>query len=243
MTVLKNGRRRVTKKYLESTYPLSKEFLFQFSEVHPEVLERYKESLIGKAKTLRDEQIEEIQPDPRETDLLGLAERLADIPVGHEAADAYHTFIMGALEGIFYPSLRKPVKEQEIHEGRKRVDIVFNNGADDGFMFDLTARHGVHCPYVFFECKNYSSDPRNPEFDQLTGRFNDKRGMFGVLVCRTVQDKETMLQPCRDVVRDNRGYILVLDDSDIKALLQLKAETNYEGLDDYLDDKFRRLVM
>lgn len=150
---------------------------------------------------------------------------------------------MGALEGIFYPSLRKPIKEQEIHEGRKRIDIAFNNGADKGFMFDLTVKHGVRCPYVFFECKNYSSDPRNPELDQLTGRFSDKRGMFGVLVCRTVQDEEAMLQRCKDAVRDNRGYVLVLDDSDIKSLLQLKAEANHEGLDDYLDDKFRRLVM
>lgn len=52
VTVLKNGNRRVTKKDLESRYPLSKEFLFQFSEEHPEVLERYKESLVGKAKPL-----------------------------------------------------------------------------------------------------------------------------------------------------------------------------------------------
>jgi len=222
---------------------LSKEFLFTFSEEHPEVLERYKESLVWKAKPPKDEQIEEIQQEPRKIDYQKIAEALGSIPAGSEAANAYHTLIMGVLDCIFYPALRKPVKEQEIHEGRKRIDIVFNNGADSGLLFDLTAKHGLDCPYIFFECKNYSSDPRNPEFDQLTGRFNNKRGTFGVLVCRTVQDKETMFKRCKDIAQDNRGYVIVLDDIDVEALLRLRAKNEHRGLDDYIDDKFRRLVM
>lgn len=243
VTVLKNGRRRVTKKDLEKEYPLSKEFLFSFSENHPEILEKYKESLVGKAVPLRDEQIEETQSDTRGINSANLAKKLASIPSGHATADKYHEFIMGALECLFYPGLRKPVKEQELHGGRKRVDITFNNGADNGFFFDLTVRHGIQCPYIFFECKNYSSDPKNPEFDQLTGRFSNKRGMFGVLVCRTIDDKESIRQRCRDIAKDNRGYVLVFDDSDIETFLQLRSNSDYEQINDYLDDKFRNLIM
>src|SRR5262249_52425090 len=39
--LLKNGKRVVYKKRLEERYPVSKEFLFEFSEKHPEVLEDY----------------------------------------------------------------------------------------------------------------------------------------------------------------------------------------------------------
>ena len=243
VTVLKSGKRKVYKNKLEKKYPLSKEFLFEFSEKHPEVLQRYKESLSSKPRSLVDEQIEKRQPEPRKIDFLNLVRILESIPTGNNAASKYHQFIIGALESIFYPGLRKPVKEEKLHGGRKRVDIVFNNGADRGFFFDLVTRHKVHCPYVFFECKNYSHDPENPELDQLTGRFSDKRGNFGMLVCRTVGDKAKMRQKCKDALYDNRGYILVLDDSDIDHLLELREEQDFEGINNYIDDLFRQLVM
>jgi len=57
--VLKNGKRRVTKKSLEERYPCSKEFLFEFSLDHPEVLQHYKESLPSKDAPLSDEALKE----------------------------------------------------------------------------------------------------------------------------------------------------------------------------------------
>ena len=241
--VLKNGKRVVYKNKLEEIYPLSKEFLFEFSEKHPEVLERYKKSLPSIPVYPIDEEIEQIQPDPREIDVVKLMAKLESIEPGSDSASTFHSFIVGALESIFYPGLRSPVKEQKIHGGRKRIDIVFNNGADRGFFFDLTIKHRIKCPLIFFECKNYSSDPKNPEFDQLTGRFSDKRGIFGVLVCRTVNKKEDMLKRQLDIVHDNRGYVLVLDDSNIKELLQLRSNRNYKGIDIYLENLFRQLLL
>jgi hypothetical protein len=134
------------------------------------------------------------------------------------------------------------VKEQEINEGRKRIDIVFNNGRRE-FFDNLVHLHRIKCPYVFFECKNYISDPENPELDQLVGRFSDKRGKFGMLICRHVKDRQKMLKRCRDIVNDNRNFILVLDDSDIKILLEFRAREDFKGLNSYLDSMFRKLVM
>lgn len=240
---LKNGKRVVYKYKVEEENPLSKEFLFEFSEEHPEVLERYKKSLPSIPLYTTDEQIERKQLEPRIINIENLIEDLDKITKGTDSANQFHNYIIGALETIFFPALRKPVKEQKQHDGRKRVDIVFNNGADRGFFFDLTAKHKIKCPYIFFECKNYSSDLKNPEFDQLTGRFGDKKGNFGILVCRKNDNKKLLLQSQKDIIHDNRGFVLVLDDNDIKNLIKIKSKQERNGIDDYLDNLFRQIIM
>jgi hypothetical protein len=191
---------------------------------------------------IHDEEIERIQQDPQSIDFSKLTAELEGLAPGNDTANRYHDFIIGALEAIFSSQLRKPAKEEKIFDGRKRIDIVFNNRADVGFFRDLHVLHRVHCPYVFFECKNYSVDLKNPEFDQLTGRFSDKRGMFGILVCRANEDLDNIIKRCKDVVNSNRGYVLVLDDADIKAMLRLRSNQNYDAINNYMAEKFRPLV-
>jgi hypothetical protein len=77
-----------------------------------------------------------------------------------------------------------------VNEGRKRIDILFNNSSEKGFFSRLVQLHKFLCPYVSVECKNYAEDPQNPELDQLQGRFSRKRGMVGFLVCRSVPEIE-----------------------------------------------------
>ena len=64
-----------------------------------------------------------------------LIDELKNIPVGATGATRYHHLISGILELLFYPHISHPRIEQEIHEGRKRVDIVFSNTAETGFFF------------------------------------------------------------------------------------------------------------
>jgi hypothetical protein len=241
--VLKNGKRKVHKKDLQAKYPLGKEFLYEFSEKHPEVLERYKASLSRVPTPLSNEELEAFQIEPRELAINHIVQELKGTPAGPGAAHRYHDLIIGALETIFYPNLRKPVKEEHLHSGRKRVDIVFNNGGDRGFFADLITRHRVKCPYIFFECKNYSEDPANPEFDQLTGRFSKKRGEFGILVCRRITNRAKTLQHSKDALNDDRGYVLVIDDGDIEELIKMRAQQDSAGIASYMDELYRRLVM
>lgn len=240
---LRNGTKRVFRKDLKSHYPFNKEFLFKFSQDHPEVLRSYKDKAAQESKPLRDEAMESVHVESREIDHKKMAADLDAIPTGAQHATAFHNFILGALQAVFYPSLRYPQKEQEIHEGRKRIDITFNNGAKDGFFEDLRSNYNVYCPFVFFECKNYSSDPANPELDQLAGRFGDKRGWFGVAVCRKVQDKALMLNRCKDTLHDSRGWMLVFDDEDIKHLLRLRAEFKFKEITAFMNEQMRKLVM
>jgi len=56
--VLKNGKRRVTKKSLKEEHPLTKEYLLRFSEEHPEVLKEYKAHLSSKNRPLNNGELE-----------------------------------------------------------------------------------------------------------------------------------------------------------------------------------------
>lgn len=240
---LKNGKRIVLKKDLRRRYGDSKEFLFDFSQKHPDVLKQYKDTAAGRSRPILDEDLENFRQETREPDFAKLLREFASIPPGSEHASDYHNFIFGALQAIFYPNLRYPRKEEEIHEGRKRIDIIFNNGARSGFFEELKSNYGVPAPFIFFECKNYSYDPTNPELDQLSGRFSDRRGKFGVLVCRKIDNSATMLKRCKDAVNDNRGWMFVLDDAAIGTLLKLRAVNEQSAITEFMNEQMRRLLM
>jgi hypothetical protein len=234
---------KVFKYQVREQYPMTKEFLYQFSRQHPDVLDRYKHSLPTQPAYLTNEQIENKQDDPREIDYLSLVQELSTIAPGSDEAHTYHLFASRALVALFAPRLRNPVLEQEINEGLKRIDIVFDNADRNGFFEDLDARHHVHCPLIIVECKNYESDPVNPEIDQIVGRTSPVRGSFGMLLCRVVRNKPRMLQRCKAARRDHGAYIIVLEDNDLQVLLQFKAEGRDAAIDEYLLDLFRPLIL
>ncbi len=246
VTLLRNGERKVYKKDLkaQSKYGYSKEFLLEFSEKHPRVFKSYKDILPKKvAKPETDFVIESRQREPRQVVSTDLVRDLEQIPPGRKHAGQYHDFIKGVLTEVFAPSLTRPKKEQDIDEGRKRIDISFHNSATHGFFSKLVNQHKYVVPYVPIECKNYTDDVANPEFDQMLGRLNRRRGMFGIIVCRTIVDKDAVLKRCQDVVtNDSEKAIIVLDDVDIKKLLDLAANGKTKEISEHLEDKLREVL-
>lgn len=234
----KNGVRFVTKKSLKERNPLSKDFLREFTLAHPEVLESFKDSTTE--RSLLNEEIEYI-------DMNGLCNRIADylatIPTGAAEANRYYDLTKSILEILFYPKLINPSMEQEIHEGRKRIDITFDNAAEDGLFFRLGNNMNIPSSYIMIECKNYSTDPVNPEIDQLSGRFSVNRGRFGILLCRSFNDRDRFIQRCRDTFNDQRGLIIPLTDEDLILMLR-----NYDSQDDsfvenLLADRVREIAV
>ena len=142
---------------------------------------------------------------------------------------------------MFYPSLCKPIKQHNIHDGRKRIDITYTNEARNGF-FNWLAMH-FSSAFIFVECKNYGKEIGNPELDQLSGRFSPSRGQIGVLVCRSVENAARVTRGCIDTAKDHRGFILVLTDADIEALvLEVKSQAHRRHDYSLLNIKFMKLV-
>lgn len=238
--VLKNGKTVVYKQDLRKKYPCTKKFLFEFSEKHPEILEEYKKHAKTSIRATDDYQIESAQSNPREI-AKSFAAQLKTIQPGNLDASKYHNLMTGLLSYVFIKGLSSPQKEKEINEGRKRIDLVFRNN-HEGFFGRIKDDNDIKCPLIFVECKNYLTDPANPEIDQLAGRFNPHRGMFGILVCRNFEDRNLFIKRCKDLISKNE-FIVGLDDSDINELLSLRDQNKYLGIDEFMENKLNELIL
>jgi len=225
---LKNGyiKKFVTKKDIEEKdTPFSKQVLRDFTQRHPEIFKEFRKDKEKTVTPITNEGITDVNLDEVINFLL---ESLTIIPPGNEKASNYHNLMIGILELIFYPNLTNPIKEKEINDGRKRIDITFDNSATNGFFYNIHEIHKIISRYVFVECKNYSDDPTNPELDQLSGRFSINSGKFGILVCRSISNKELMNRRCIDLWKQKNELIFVLCDDDIKVILkQLLVDKMY----------------
>jgi hypothetical protein len=211
--VLKDGSERVTKKALMEKFGSDKLAVVEQTKIRPQILQEYKEQKANKPSSpLTQEQFSDIEATEL-PDLDPIVQELIALDTGRDTAGRYEDLIEKILSVIFYPSLCNPIKQHNIHNGRKRIDITYTNEAKDGFFYWLSAHYP--CPLIFIECKNYGKDIGNPEIDQLAGRFSPSRGQVGILICRSIEDKEKLYQRCTDTAKDRRGYMLVLDDTDI----------------------------
>jgi hypothetical protein len=234
----KDGSRYVTKKDLKEINPFSKDFIAEFSQRNPEVLENFKNNT--KSNSLRNIAISDINvKDICES----LIENLTETPSGNHSATKFHRLVKGVLEIIFYPNLIYPTLEKEIHSGRKRIDLTFDNASHEGIFHRLSNSFGLPSQYIMIECKNYSSDIQNPELDQISGRFSPNRGKVGFIVCRNFDDRNLFIKRCQDTYKDDRGLIIPLVDNDLIELLANHNEMNSDFLEKLLSARVREIMM
>lgn len=216
--VLKDGSERVTKKVLMEKYGKDKLAVVEQTKIRPHILEEYKnQKSKNPSLALTQEQFSEVDAtEPPNLD--PLIQELLLLKAGRDTAGAYEDIIEKILSVIFYPSLCNPVKQHNIHQGRKRIDLTYTNEAKSGFFYWLSLHYSS--ALIFIECKNYGKDVGNPEIDQLSGRFSPSRGQVGILICRSIENKEHLYKRCLDTANDRRGFILALDDKDIVALVE-----------------------
>ncbi|GEL78696.1 hypothetical protein [Tenuibacillus multivorans] len=243
---LKSGEVKIhppsKKKLKETENANSKEYLREFTKEHPEVYQRFRESIKNEMDPLSNTQVEEDLID-LESFVNQMKDELSNIPSGTKNANKFHDHIVGVLAFLFYPQLICPVKEQEIHEGRKRIDITFDNAAREGFFHQLHDVKKIPSQYIFVECKNYSSEITNPELDQLSGRFSVNRGMAGFLVCRHIENKDLFIKRCTDTYKDNRGLIIPIDDTDLQSMLSKMKDNGHRAVDSFLNDRVREIIL
>jgi hypothetical protein len=214
---LKDGRKKVQLTELDELIDQTKPGLVEHTQRWPDALARYRTSVTATTNPPLNHDDFEYALGAEVVDYRALMDSVRAIAPGSAGATSYHRAVEELLTALFDASLGNVELEVPIHAGRKRLDIRYDNVAGSGF-FHWLGQH-YHAATVVVECKNYKADPKNPELDQLGGRFSPKRGQVGILVCRTIKKKSTFLERCRDTAGDDRGYIIALDDSDLEDLV------------------------
>ena len=164
-----------------------------------------------------------------------------NISTGKRSASTYHNHIFALLKAIFDGFLDNPKKEQSSGNKLGFIDIVFDNIAEDGFFSRLRRDHNIPCSTIPIECKNYSDDLTNTEYNQLYSRLK-KDCCFGILICRRITDKKKSLAHCKEAITNNK-YMIVLDDNDISLLFNLRKKGKDAEIDNFWGQKFRDLIL
>lgn len=221
-----------------------KDYIRKYTQRYPQLFLDFIKKTTKITKPLSNEEIaKKIKSYDINSIIDALINNLKAIPTGRDYATDFHHYIKSLLEILFYPYLINPIIEREIHNGRKRIDIVMDNNASNGFFQNLHDISKIYCPYVYIECKNYGRDVANPEIDQLSGRFSSHRGQFGILICRDIQDAELFVKRCQDTYKDGRGLVIFLTDNDIiKMFLETKND-NEKAILDILEQKKREIMI
>lgn len=237
---LKDGTQKkfVTKKSIRENTSFTKEYLKNFTLNHPNIFADFRENVSDEIDEIAQE---EFAYDELNNVIEHLIIRLSSISTGGSEATTYHKTVVGILELIFYPYLVTPIVENEIHDGRKRIDISFDNASEDGFFYRLSTVYNIPSQFIFVECKNYSREIANPELDQIAGRFSPNRGKFGFITCRTIDDFERFLDRCADTYADDRGLIIPVVDNDLIYLLNEIKSNRRESIEAFLMERYRRI--
>ncbi len=239
--LLRDGSPKVNKKDVEAKYGSGKAMIVRETRNHPEILDEYRKDKRNRYQPPLDHldiSLAEGTPQP-EWDIL--LQTLIEIPTGQDYFSQYENSVEALLSALFYPSLTNPVKQLQIHEGRKRIDLTYTNVASHGFFHWLSMHHSAS--HIFIECKNYGRELGNPELDQMGGRFSPSRGQFGIITCRSFENKDLFIKRCRDTANDQRGFIVPLDDEDLKVLVDEVKEQVHEARFEFLYSCFAKLVM
>jgi hypothetical protein len=239
--LLKDGKtKKVDKKAVKEKFGSGKATIVKETRNHPEILEKYRKDKLNNYQPPLDHfgiSLAEGTPQPEWGNLL---QALLGIPAGKENFSKYENAIEALLSALFYPSLTNPVKQLPIHEGRKRIDLTYTNVASHGFFYWLSMHYSAS--HIFVECKNYGKEIGNPELDQIASRFSPSRGQFGIITCRSFENKDLFAQRCKDTTNDNRGFVIALDDEDVSALVdEVKASSSHVNFN-ILKTKFDHLI-
>jgi hypothetical protein len=232
---LKSGERRVTKKSMKEDprFRPSKRFISQFIIENPHVIEDYRQSLRA-AFNPTDPAFwsgKSAEDDPKITDALA---RLDTLKPGRRDANTYHDTVLSLIEFVFDWALENFKKERKMDGERSRIDIVADNNATGGLL--LLWRVNFNARTIPMECKNYSADLGNEEFNQMVDRLGKKTSRIGIVFCRTISDTAYMLQHRTNRWLRQDVLILLIDDVTLKHLVALRLDRNVHEIERVLSD-------
>ena len=234
---LTSGRRNVTKGDIKQDprFRGSKEFISKFIVGHPEVIAAYRAELeesyhpedpavwSGRA-TIDDPSVERLLGD------------LDSFAPGRDDANRYHGAVSRLCRFIFDYALENFECEYKMDQGRGRIDIIADNYASGGFFMEARREYGAAS--VPMECKNCGADLGNDEFNQMVDRLGPKTSRLGIVFCRTVADRASLIGHLGDRWLRQDKMILVIDDATLRQMAQLRLGRNFS----MIESRLRALV-
>lgn len=230
VTILKSGARKVHKSDIIEKIGKTKPDIIRETISDPTPFQKYKAKKENVPfLPLDHEDLADVEGSEN-PDWDALLDEVLSVKSGSAEADLYEQKIEALLSALFYSDLTNPSEQHRLHDGRQRVDIKYTNMAVGGF-FSWIARH-YPSQNLFVECKNYSSDIANNELAQILLRFSPSRGQIGLIISRKFDNKKLFQQRCKDTANDARGYVISLDDDDLKELVEArKSNKNWRNWD------------
>jgi hypothetical protein len=151
-----------------------------------------------------------------------LKQRLGSISPGREQANEYQRVVLEVLNYLFNPELIDGAPEVRTMDGTERRDIIFTNDSDESFWEFVRNEHsGI---LVMFEAKN-TEDLEMANINQTATYLGDGIGRLGIIVTRK-SPSEAVMRKIFSVWNNSgsdRKMILVLDDENLRAMLDLRC--------------------
>ena len=234
---LKNGVRKVTKKSIreDPRFNLNKEFISKYIMENPDVMSSYRKELVTRFKPAdpAGPSQKAVIDDPV---ILNTLAKLKQIIPGRDQANKYHDAIYILIQFIFDWALENFDKEFKMDDGRSRIDIISDNYASGGLFRDFVDRY--RATTLPMECKNYSADLSNNEFNQIMERLSPKTSQLGMVFCRKIDDTPKIMAHLTDRWLRHNCMILLFDDSLIEQLTILRLNRDVDQIQSLL----RRLI-
>ena len=237
---LRNWKRKPpSKNALKEYHPENKkQYVYEFTKKNPKVLEDFK-----KKKSDLNTIISSIEIDDsvNEKEIIeNIITKLSLLWTWKSEAYEYEKIVWSILEIVFYPYLFSPKIHYKIIDWLKIIDICYENSANVWFFNDIT-KAKIACRKIYFECKNYSWDIKNPELDQLNWRFSDKVTEIWFIVCRNINNKSDYEKRVNFYTKQQH-YIISLEDGDLINLLSFKKDWKTSEIDRYLNLRLNNLI-
>jgi len=234
---LKNGVRRVTKKSMkeDNRFAISKEFISKYIMDNPVVMESYRTEVISRFRPADPAEPSEkaLIDDPVIFDTLA---KLKEIGLGRKHANEYHNVIFTLIQFIFDWALDNFEKEFKMDAGRSRIDIICDNYASGGLFRDFVDRY--RATTLPIECKNYSTDLGNNEFNQIMERLGPKTSQLGMVFCRKIDDVSATMSHLTDRWLRHNCMIVLFDDTLVEELTYMRLSRDFTQIQRLL----RRLI-
>lgn len=167
--------------------------------------------------------------------------RLETLNSGKELCKDYEELMVEILKFLFKDEMLKWNEQNKTEEGLSIFDLICKIKKENSSDFWDMIQKYYNSKYVIWEFKNYS-DPITQEQVCTTEKYLYATALrrVAIIVTRKGIDKNGR-KVVKGILRESGKLILVLDDEDIKNMLE--AKKNYEDPSETLSEKLDEILM